>query len=99
MRRTVVLCEGGDDCPGQAFARLTGEGRCELALEAEGELQVFPCSLSSLINVGLGARTHLASDFGSCALARKVGGVKITVTPWGEVPRRYLIPLDIYAEA
>lgn len=99
MRRIVVLCEGGNDCPGRACARLTGEGRCELALESEGEVRVFQCSLSSLINVGLGARTHLASDFGACALARKPGGVKITVTPWGEVPRKYMVPLDIYAEA
>ena len=29
----------------------------------------------------------------------EIGGVKITVTPWGEGPRKYMIPLDIYADA
>ena len=99
MSGIAVLCEGGLDCPGKATVRLTKGGRCELALESEGQDHLFSCSVSGLINVGLGARTHLASDFGACALARKPGGVKITVTPWGDSPILYLIPLDVYAEA
>ncbi|MEA2553892.1 MAG: hypothetical protein QOJ65_2068 [Fimbriimonadaceae bacterium] len=99
MRRSAVLCDGGANCPGKASVKLTHGGRCELALENEGESRSFPCSVSALINVGLGARTHLASEYGSCTLSRKPGGVKITMTPWGFGPLQYLVPLDIYAEA
>ena len=99
MRRIAVLCHGGDDCPGKAFVRLTENGRCELALGVEeDDLRCFPCSLSALINVGLGAKTHLASEFGFCTLSRQPGGVRITVAPWGGIPARYLIPLDDYAD-
>ena len=83
----------------RAYVRLSRQGRCELVVGQTDELHSFPCSLSALINVGLGARTHLASDYGACTLARKPGGVKITVTPWGAEPAQYLVPLTDYAEA
>jgi hypothetical protein len=98
MRRIAVLCHGGDDCPGEAFVRLTDHGRCELALGEHDDLRCFQCSLSALINVGLGAKTHLASDYGSCTLSRQPGGVKITVSEWGGIPFQYLVPLDDYAD-
>ena len=99
MHKVAVLCDGGPECPGRATVRLTHSGRCELGLEAEQKLISFPCSISAMINVGLGARTHLASDVGSCTLSRMPGGVKITMTPWGYGPIDYLVPLDTYADA
>lgn len=99
MSRIAVLCQSGDDCPGRASVRLADHGRCELVLEKEDQAVCFPCSLSALINVGLGARTHLASDYGSCTLSRKPGGVKVLMTPWGDVPVSYLVPLNAYADA
>lgn len=99
MPRIAVLCQGGDNCPGKASVRLGDHGRCELVLEQDDQAVCFPCSLSALINVGLGARTHLASDFGSCTLSRKPGGVKIMMTPWGDTPAAYLVPLSSYADA
>jgi hypothetical protein len=83
----------------EASVRLTKRGRCELIFERDGNKISFPCSLSALINVGLGARTHLASDFGSCALTCAEHGVKIALTPWGYGYDQYLIPMDVYADA
>lgn len=98
MKKIAVLCHGGSDCPGKAFVRLTDHGRCELALGLEEALHCFQCSLSALINVGLGAKTHLASEFGACTLSRQPGGVKITVSQWGGIPSQYLIPLSDFAD-
>ena len=99
MKTTALLCQGGQDCLGRAFVRLTERGRCELVLEVDEVQQCFQCSLSSLINVGLGAKTHLASEFGSCTLSRQPGGVKISASEWGGIPFQYLLPLNDFADS
>ncbi len=98
MKKIAVLCDGGYDCPGRALVQLTDHGRCELTLGIQDALHSFQCSLSALINVGLGAKTHLASEFGACTLSRQPGGVKITVSEWGGIPSQYLIPLNDFAD-
>lgn len=87
---------GGDS---QALIHSTKRGRCELVFISNDGRCTFPCSLSALINVGLGARTHLASDYGACSLTKTPGGVKIALTPWGRDLIQFLVPMDVYAEA
>lgn len=84
---------------GEAAVRMTRRGRCELIFQTDGKRHIFPVALSSLINVGLGARTHLASDFGACTLSRAAGGIKIVVSAWGDVADCYYVPVDMYVEA
>jgi len=79
--------------------RVTSDGQCELMFECGDHRCIFPCSLSSLINVGLGARSHLASDYGGCALVRTAGGVKIELTPWGQETEYYFVPSTVFANA
>ena len=95
--KSALLVETEDNST--ASVRLSRRGQCELVLSSELGKCVFPCSLSALINVGLGARTHLASDYGACALTRTPGGVKIVLTPWGADSAHFLVPMDAYADA
>ena len=98
MAGKIALLSDPDE-DSHASVRVTRRGQCELIFRSNESRCTFPISLSSLINVGLGARTHLASDFGACALTKTPGGVKITLTPWGADLLEYLVPMNLYADA
>jgi hypothetical protein len=96
----ATLCEIENGCDGRVTVRLTKEGACELGFYAPGDgMHTFQCSLSALIDVGLGAKTHLASHYGACVLAKRPGGVRIEITPWSGGSKVCLVPLDSYADA
>ena len=99
MSEVALLCVCEEGCQDEAGVRLTDHGQCELTLGSGFDRHSFSCSISALINVGLGARTHLASERAACSLSKTPGGVKVTLTPWGGGPQTLLIPLTDYANA
>lgn len=100
MRRTAVLCEGGIGCPGKATVALSGEGHCLLAFHDDdaSTVRVFPCPLSTLMDVGLGVRKEITSDHGSCLLSSSSGRILMTVSPIDGTNGMYLSSRDSFAD-
>jgi len=100
MGAAVVLCEGGRDCPGRVTLYRENDGHLHLVFEEDGgETHSLGCSLTALVNVGLGACTHLGWKNGLCKICRVDGGVLVELKGWNGRGVRFTVRLDDYVEA
>ena len=100
MTDILVLTEPGDGGPGRASVALSRDGQGELAFELEGDEAVhrFPCSMLTLLNVGLGMRAHLASEDGACAVAHEHGRIVFNVKPMRAPTKTYAVTTVSFAD-
>jgi hypothetical protein len=100
MGTGVVLCQGGLDCPGRVTLYRENDGHLHLVFEEEdGETHSLGCSLTALVNVGLGACTHLGWKNGLCKICRIGAAVIVELKGWDGRSLSFKVRLDDYVDA
>lgn len=96
MPRKVLLCKGGEECPGTVCLAETDGGELSLIEKHEGleDSRVFPVSLHSLLDASLGAKMHFASEHGTCEILPTSKRVVIGIVEPGGSRAYYFVPRD-----